>query len=51
MSSSFWYLFCGIICALIAGEQNRSAIWGFIWGLLFGLLAVIVYLIIGEKED
>ena len=51
MSSSFWYLFCGIICALIAKDQNRSAIWGFIWGAMFGLLAVIVYLIIGEKED
>ena len=51
MSSSFWYLFCGIVCALIADEQNRSTIWGFILGLLFGLLAVIVYLIIGKKEN
>lgn len=47
MSTSVLY---GIICALIAGEQDRNMLWGFICGLIFGIVAVIIYLIIGRKD-
>lgn len=41
----------GIICAIVADCQDRNLFLGFIWGYLFGLLALIVYLIIGKKEN
>ena len=41
----------GIICAIVANYQDRNLILGFLWGYLFGLLALIVYLIIGKKEN
>lgn len=41
----------GIICAIVADTQDRNLFLGFLWGYLFGLLAVIVYLIIGKKEN
>ena len=41
----------GIICAIVADTQDRNLFLGFLWGYLFGLLALIVYLIIGKKEN
>ena len=51
MEAGTWSIIFAVICALIADEQDRSIIWGLVWGYLFGLLAVIVYLIIGKKEN
>ena len=46
-----WGIIFAAICGAVAYRQKRKVIWGIVFGFLGGLLSLIVYLIIGKKED
>ena len=44
----FW-LFCGIICAILASHRGRSAALWFFLGTFFGVFAVVLLLVMSEE--
>lgn len=39
-----------ICCGIIADVNNRDVLLGIIFGAIFGIFAVIIYLLLGEKQ-
>lgn len=46
-----WSIIFAAICGALAHNQDRKVIWGIIFGFLGGIISLIVYLIIGKKEN
>ena len=50
MGSVIIWIVVACICAMIAGQKNRSQFGWFLLGFLFSLIALIILIILPRKE-
>ena len=49
LTFGFIWVFCGIICAILASHRGRSVALWFFLGITFGIFAIILLLVMSEE--